>query len=202
MKFIDILLDIFLENWVKTIPKFLPIDLTDHYKKELWNLALDAVYVATKYSEIETLLARYKYASERECVDLFVDLLSKLVEKYQLTHEKNSLLVPVPMHWSRYFLRGFDHTKYLSKWVSKKVTIPYQKILSAKWSRHQSQLPREKRLENKRNSFRMSNHDISQEVILLIDDVISSWSTANECAKLLKQAWAKKVIGIFLASNL
>lgn len=115
MKYIDILLDIFVENREKALPRFLPIDLTEHYKKELSELFLDAVYVATKYSEIEILLARYKYASERENVDIFVDLLSKLVEKYNIGHEKEPILVPVPMHWSRYFLRGFNHTKYLSK---------------------------------------------------------------------------------------
>lgn len=52
--------------------------------------------------------------------------------------------------------------------------IPYQNILSTRWSKHQSQLPREKRLENKRNSFRMKDHDFSRDIVILIDDVISS----------------------------
>ncbi len=202
MKIIDTLLDIFLEHREKRVPTFLPLDLTEHYRKELGDLSLDAVYVATKYSEIEQHIARYKYSSERENVDLFGDLLSNLVEKYQIQFEKNLLLVPVPMHWTRYFMRGFDHTYYMAKYLSKKLGLPFGKILSTKWSRHQSKLSREKRLENKKNSFRMRDHDCSQEVVIILDDVISSWCTANECARVLKAAGVKKVIGIFLASNL
>lgn len=202
MKIIDILLDIFLEHKKNISPIFLPADLTDHYKNELGNLYLDNIYIATKYSEVEENITRYKYFSERENVDLFVDLLAKIVDHYKICTENNILFVPVPMHWSRYFIRGFDHTSYLAKYLSKKTGLPYQKLLSTKWSKHQSKLSREKRLENKRNSFRMRNHDFSQEVIIIIDDVISSWSTANECARVLKEAGVQKVIGIFLASNL
>ncbi len=117
MKIIDTLLDIFLENRERKSPGFFPIDLTDHYRKELGHIALDAVYVATKYSEIEQSITRYKYSSERENVDLFVDLLSKLVEKYQIQLENNLLFVPVPMHWTRYFIRWFDHTNYMAKYL-------------------------------------------------------------------------------------
>lgn len=202
MKIIGTLLDIFLENRERKSPSFLPLDLTEHYRKELGDISIDAIYVATKYSEIEQSIARYKYSSERENVDLFVDLLSKLIQKYEIQLEDNILLVPVPMHWSRYFMRGFDHMNYIAKYLSKNLWLPFQKILSTKWSRHQSKLSREKRLENKKNSFRMRDHDFSQEVVVIIDDVISSWSTANECARVLKSQGVKKVIGIFLASNL
>ncbi|NCP77509.1 hypothetical protein GW830_05315 [bacterium] len=36
--------------------------------------------------------------------------------------------------------------------------------------------------------------------MILIDDVISTGSTANECAKLLKKNGAKRVFGLFLAT--
>ena len=119
MKIIGTLLDIFLENRERKSPSFLPLDLTEHYRKELGDISIDAIYVATKYSEIEQSIARYKYSSERENVDLFVDLLSKLIQKYEIQLEDNILLVPVPMHWSRYCMRGFDHMNYIAKYLSK-----------------------------------------------------------------------------------
>ena len=180
---------------------FHPADLTRHYQKELWEIFLDTFYVATSYSEIEEHIARYKYESKREYVDIFVDLLAKLGDKYKIFSSKESLLVPVPMHWSRYFSRWFDHTGLIVDLLSKRETIPYRKILSTQWAKHQSKLSREKRLENKKNRFTMKNHILVPETVILFDDIISTWSTANECAKVLKAWGVKKVIGIFLASN-
>lgn len=91
------------------------------------------------------------------------------------------------MHWSRYLLRGFDHTDIIVKKLAKITGLPYQNLLSTKWSRHQSKLSREKRLENKKNRFTMKHHVPVPEVVILFDDIISTGSTANECAKILKQ---------------
>ncbi len=201
MNILTILHDIFIDKEYKNIP-FSPSDLTEHYKEELGILALDEIYIATSYHEIEKSIIRYKYESKREYVDIFVDLLAKLGEQHQIFSDKKSVIVPVPMHWSRYILRGFDHTHTLAKKLAQITGLPYQKHLSTKWSRHQSKLSREKRLENKKNRFTMKYHVLIPETVILIDDIISTGSTANECAKVLKQWGVKRVIGLFLASNL
>lgn len=105
------------------------------------------------------------------------------------------------MHWSRYLTRGFDHTNYIVEDLSKKTGIPVQKLLFTKWSRHQSHLSREKRLENKKNRFRMIPHGEIPDTVILVDDIISTGSTALECAKVLKSHGVRCVIGLFLASN-
>ena len=202
MKIIRIIHDIFLEKRENTSSTFNPSELTEHYKKERWSHHLDAIYIATTYAEIEEELTRYKYHSEREYVDLFVDLLAKLVDLHPDIADGQTTIVPVPMHWSRYILRGFDHTSLIVRRLSKKTGLPYQKLLSTKWTRHQSKLSREKRLENKKNTFRIRYHQNIPESVILFDDVISSGSTADECARVLKDAWVKRVVGIFLASNL
>jgi ComF family protein len=201
MSLFQIIYDIFLEKKSKVFPIFSPTDLTQHYTVELWNLFLDAIYVGTPYKNIEESLGRYKYFSDREYVEIFVDILSKLVDKYHISGDKKSLIVPVPMHWTRYIFRWFHHTKYITHYLSKQVKIPTKNILSAKWSSHQSKLSREKRLENKKNRFTMKYRHSFPETVILFDDVISTGSTANECAKVLKSAWVKKVIWIFLTSN-
>jgi ComF family protein len=202
MKIHTLLSDIFLDTREQKDISFLPQDLTLHYKKELWDIALDAVYIATKYSEIEEKITRYKYFSERENVDLFVDLFGKIVDQYGINTEEKIVLVPVPMHWSRYVSRWFNHTILLVTRLSKNIKIPHQKLLWTKWTRHQSKLTREKRLENKANTIRMNYHTHIPHTVVLIDDVISTGSTANECAKVLKNAGVQRVIGIFIASNI
>ena len=202
MNIIWVVQDIFLERINNKAPLSIPYDLTEHYKKERWYIYLDAIYIATKYSEIEKSLTRYKYSSERENVDLYVDLILKIGDLYPEIFDKNPTFVPVPMHWSRYIFRGFDHTFLIVAKLSKILHLPYQKLLSTRWTRHQSKLAREKRLENKKNTFRIRNHKNIPEFVVLFDDVISSGSTADECARILKDAGVKRVVGIFLASNL
>lgn len=198
----DILRQIFLDDVRHVDISFSPKHLTSHYTKELWKHHLDDIYVATEYVQIESHITRYKYFSERDCVDIFVDLLSKLWQKYDIFTTPNTLLVPVPMHWSRYFSRGFDHTAYIVRHLSKYVDIPYKKVLKARYTSHQSHLSRIKRLENKKNSFKMNYSSSLPETVILFDDVISTGSTADEAARALKAAWVKHVIWIFLASNL
>lgn len=105
MNFLSIIRSIFVEDDGEEPIVFHPEDLMNHYKKELSELFLDAVYISTRYTLIERSLERYKFYSHREEKDIFVDLLSKCVAKYDLNQGNNISIVPVPMHWSRYFSR-------------------------------------------------------------------------------------------------
>lgn len=86
--------------------------------------------------------------------------------------------------------------------LSEELGIPYQNILSTAYRPRQSNLKRISRLANKTNAFRIRNgfSEIPGNIIF-IDDVISSGSTANHCAEVLKKAGTKKVVGWFIASN-
>ena len=61
---------------------FDPQDLTRHYRQEIDNMALDKVYIATHYRDIQYTIEAYKYKSDRQYVREYVDLLAKVVEKY------------------------------------------------------------------------------------------------------------------------
>jgi hypothetical protein len=59
-----------------------PQDLTEHYAQEMVDSSLDAVYIAAHYSNIAYTIEAYKYRSDRQHVDEYVDLLMKIVEQY------------------------------------------------------------------------------------------------------------------------
>jgi predicted amidophosphoribosyltransferase len=113
-----------------------PQNLTEHYKKELHPCFLDVVLVGTPYSQIEKILERYKYFSNREYVDIFVDILSNIVE-HAPKETVDISIVAVPMHWTRYFFRGFDHIAFLSKKFARKEGISYTKLLRTTSILHQ-----------------------------------------------------------------
>ena len=117
------------------------------------------------------ILESYKYHSDRSHVDVFVSMLSRALDQYDLT---DVTLMTVPMHWSRYTLRGFDHMDYLMQKLSHTTNLPYTQPLSTSFSRRQSKLSRAKRLENRKNHFTIEDSIILPKRVVLIDDVIST----------------------------
>jgi predicted amidophosphoribosyltransferase len=207
-KISEIVNDIFFEENRVFQRKAFVRNLTEHYKKEFREFSLDGVFVWEHYSVLEKDLELYKYQSERTFVELFSSILEEI---YNSREFKNTLSKigdnveviwsPVPMHWTRYFYRWFNHIDFLGKYFCKKQSLPYQSLLKTWFSKRQSHLSREMRLENRRNSFTMKPRVSIPKIVILIDDVISTWATVHECGKVLKSQGVKHVIGVFLASN-
>ena len=42
---------------------------------------------------------------------------------------------------------------------------------------------------------------LDKKVFILVDDVVSTWTTINEISKILKKSWAKNIIALVIASN-
>ena len=177
-------------------------DLTKHFQDEISEFYIDRVFIWSKYCHIVDDLELYKYRSHRQYSSTYVDLLAKIVEESKLLSTYSAIgIVPIPMHWTRYFIRWFNHIDRLWLNLSKKLTIPYFPILGSTYSKRQSKLSKKERLINRKNSFYYKIPTILPESIILIDDIVSTGSTANACAKLLKQNWVQNVFGVFIASN-
>jgi competence protein ComFC len=202
MNILSILKDIFLEENEKISSTSSPKNLTQHYRVELRHIDCDEVCVWWDYKELEAKIERYKYSSDRHISTELVEVLSKCVEVSDLFFEHDDwVIIPIPMHWSRYILRGFNHTSVLAEKFGEVVELPFSSILKTKYRPRQSNLSRTRRIKNKKNSFFVKNTYTVPSHILLIDDVVSSGSTFQEAAKILKSAGAKVVICFAIASN-
>ena len=205
MNLLSIIASIFMEedasrDMIYSTPK----NLTHHYRNDLPQLFLDEVWVATEYKTSKISIEKYKYQSDREYLEYLVRLYLELYQERGeiFSHRESWSIVPVPMHWSRYLIRGFDHMRLIALELSQKIDIQTIFPLRTAYRPRQSMMKRASRLANKKNAFTIQ-HGFSTlpENIILIDDVISSGSTANACAEILKKAWVKRVIGWFIASN-
>ena len=66
----------------------------------------------------------------------------------------------------------------------------------------QSLLKRQDRLINVQDAFRVNDASkIKDKTVLLVDDVLTTGTTLNECSKMLKQAGAKKIVVAVVASG-
>jgi len=80
--------------------------------------------------------------------------------------------------------------------------IPFLKnvLIKNKETSFQSKLSRKERENNLLNAF-SCNKEIRNKKILLIDDIYTTGSTIEECAKTLKQSGANRIIGITIARS-
>lgn len=119
----------------------------------------------------------------------------EMYELYRRTYEDKNIdvIVPVPLYKSKEKQRGFNQSLLLAKEISQRSGLPVGKNLTkVKDTPAQHFLKREEREKNLREAFEASD-DVQNKNILLIDDIITTGSTANECAGVLKRAGANKV---------
>ena len=102
-------------------------------------------------------------------------------------------IMPIPLHSKRIQQRGFNQAAELAKLLAKKLTIPYDATICKKITNTSPQvgLNAEERRKNLRHSF--SAKPTSYHYVLLIDDLITTGSTANEMAKVLKKQGVERV---------
>lgn len=182
-------------------------DKTDHYKKEIKELYLDKILVWAEYDEfLQKDLKNFKYRHNKKPLDDFINIYKSLYDKYLLDYKKEDIiLIWTPLNIINRILKWYDHIKILLKWFNKKIGYKNLNLIKKiKRTKHQAFLNKEDRNINIKWSYKLKNKNITLikwKTIILLDDVISTWSTANEIAKILKENWVKEVIWIFLASG-
>lgn len=122
-----------------------------------------------------------------------------------LVHEdwNIDLITAVPLYKDRLAERGFNQSGKIAESLSKKVSIPYNSSALQKISDTKTQvgLGREERLENLKSAFVAEPIFVIGKRILLIDDVMTTGSTFNECSQTLLKAGASNVFCLSIATS-
>ena len=128
--------------------------------------------------------------------------LAKTVQK-EYPDIKFDLVIAVPMSALSELLRGFNQSFEIADIVSKSIHTPLRSniLMKKPGIKTQSGLNRKERIENVKNAFYVKNSKhIEDKTILLIDDVFTTGSTINACAKALKKNGALAVYSATLAT--
>jgi ComF family protein len=114
-------------------------------------------------------------------------------------------VVPVPMHWWRRLRRGVHPARVLAEAVGQRLSIPvaHQLLQCRRQIRKQGTLSPSERQRNVRDAFRTAaSYDITDQRILLVDDVMTTGATASEAARMLRRAGARAVTVAVVARGL
>jgi len=119
-----------------------------------------------------------------------------------LTDHDPHLIVPVPLHRSRLRKRGFNQAVLLGRVISHQLSLPMltDALVRTRPTEPQIELSAAERRLNVKGAFTVNRPDhVAGKRILLLDDVMTTGSTMDECAKELKKAGAAVVIAATVA---
>jgi ComF family protein len=153
------------------------------------------------------LIHQFKYQSDWALGGVLTELLAECLAEPRLQAENlhEWLLVPVPLHWWRQLRRQYNQSWELCRQLSQRTGIPARQVLRRRRATvRQAGLYRRQRLVNLKQAFQLRRWpavpDLSGKKILLVDDVLTTGSTAHECAQVLRrQGKAARIIVITLA---
>jgi ComF family protein len=148
---------------------------------------------------VDHLVQRFKFHKDLACGRLLAEELARAVKTRlaaaTLEHEKQrpDLLIPVPLHFRRRWKRGYNQAELIAIELQRSSGIPMQNNLlkRVRATAAQSGLDRKTRLKNLRDAFRCPS--LKGLHVALIDDVLTTGSTLQECSRILKRSGARQV---------
>ncbi|NVK33022.1 MAG: ComF family protein [Rhodobacteraceae bacterium] len=141
------------------------------------------------------LVVAFKFAKRRELADPLGRWMARAGRDLV---EPGTLILPVPLHWTRLWRRRFNQAADLAKVVADEAGTTSDPFIlqRARRTRQQVGLDAKTRDKNVRGAFRIRPGEegrVAGKEVLLVDDVMTTGSTITACTKVLKRAGASKV---------
>lgn len=172
---------------------------------------LDGAVALMEYSQPEPasrLIRDFKYKFARDIRPVWEMIAEKCLPDIMAPNE--SVIIPVPLYARRERERGFNQAKILAEIFIEKIKkyFPngkYSMNDSILWrvrgTAQQAKLSKEEREKNVCGAFAVKNAPAPASIIL-VDDIFTTGTTLNECAKVLKNDGAKTVWALTLARTI
>jgi len=141
-----------------------------------------------------------KFMHRIELADFFARLLLYYM-KMEMEREKVDGIVPVPLHYRRFYSRGFNQSEEIGRILAGWMRVPLwtEVLRRARATKPQTRLAHADRLKNVQDAFVIFHSDpVKEKHVLLLDDVYTTGSTLNACARALKEAGVSKVTALTL----
>lgn len=142
---------------------------------------------------IERLVQRFKFHGDLAAGRLLADLMARRLA--DLGAPRPDLLVPVPLHPRRSWQRGYNQAALLCRDLSRHCGgLPWLEALRrVRATAVQSELPAERRGANVRGAFELAHLPGPPRTVALVDDVMTTGATLDECARVLRSAGVERV---------
>lgn len=142
---------------------------------------------------VDTIIHHFKYRKKTKLATMLGQGMASTI-KSDFFLKTSEVIIPVPLFWWKTLKRGYNQADFLADVISQECSIDVAPILKrTKNTKTQTRLNENLRRENVFNTFKLTDNGIRDKRVLLIDDVLTTGATMNECARILKEAGAKQV---------
>ncbi len=168
-----------------------------------WQADIDAIRSPFRFEgTVKQAVYQLKYRNLRAIAPFLAGLMADYLEMYPVTGD---VLVPVPLHRSRYRARGYNQSFLLAEGLAGRLGLPVESRVLVKTRTGTPQAKTTSVHERKANvagSFSCIGTGLAGREVILVDDVATSGATLNACAKALKEAGATTVTGLTFAREI
>ena len=150
---------------------------------------------------LRELIHLLKYEQVRPAANVLGRMLAEVIAGLETGFGKDAVVVvPVPLHARKLRQRGFNQSQLIAQAALKlrqadgKLALNAEVLERQRQTQSQIGLTRHQRRENMRGAFVVAKPDeVAGREVLLVDDVLTTGTTASECARVLRRAGAAKV---------
>lgn len=147
---------------------------------------------------------RMKFYNHREYIPFYAACLYVSLKQY-LNIWKVRCIIPVPMHPKKKAERGYDQAVLLAREFSCLCGLPVREDIleRVRYTKASRKLGRQHRKANMRGAFRVRN-DLKEEIpepVLLLDDIYTTGTTMDNCARALRRAHVREIYFITLCTG-
>jgi len=157
-----------------------------------------SLFYFQKGSLVQKLLHELKYRGNKEIGEMLGSHLG--MELLQSPFYKDiDVIVPVPLHKNRYRKRGYNQSECIANGISSvlKKPVDTQTLIRAVETSTQTKKGVFERWENTNGIFALvDNEAFNNKHILLVDDVLTTGSTLESCAKTIVDGQNKARVSI------
>jgi len=149
---------------------------------------------------LRDLVHLLKYDRVQSAAGILGEQLAIVLAPVMLEAGLNPIMIPVPLHSSKLRIRGFNQAEKIAaatvKRLDARVELNSGILVRHRATESQTGLTRHQRRQNIRGAFKVRSemlHDIKGRNIILVDDVFTTGTTAEECSRVLLRAGAQHV---------
>ena len=142
---------------------------------------------------LPAMLRRHKYGLDQAAGRALAEYLGA---DLRIEPGAIDLIVPVPLHWRRLWWRGFNQAAILGEEISRRLQVPFDAtaIVRKRATAPQTFGDHDARRRNVRRAFAVAKPArVAARAVLLVDDVMTTGATVDECARVLLAAGARSV---------
>lgn len=164
--------------------------------------ALDRAVAFFDYASVPAVaelikILKYNFAQDS------LSVWPSVIAEFKLDVPISTIIIPVPLYPRRERWRGFNQAELFAQMLAGQINVPMSKgeLVRIRFTHQQATLSKQKRLENVARAFEWRGKTAAPEHVVLVDDVYTTGSTLNECARVLKQAGSRYVMGLTIARD-